>query len=71
MMRPRFTLPPVQAWAPTSEHSVQAFFTASRSSRSRRFLFIISIHCSWLVMMSGMRWRRNAFVPSSSTLSDM
>jgi hypothetical protein len=29
MVRPRLTLLPVQTWAPTSEHRVQAFLTAS------------------------------------------
>ncbi|MFN8096018.1 MAG: hypothetical protein U0599_28020 [Vicinamibacteria bacterium] len=41
MTRPRFTLPPVSTWAPTSEHRVQAFFIAARSSmltRLRRHL---------------------------------
>ncbi len=71
IVRPRLTLLPVQTWAPTSEHSVHAFLTASKSSMLRRLRFIISIHCSWLVMRSGMRCRRKALVPSSRTLSDM
>ncbi len=71
MTRPRLTLVPVQTCAPTSEHRVQAFWTASKSSMLSRFLFIISSHISWLLMMSGRLWRRKALVPSSSTLSDM
>ena len=71
MTRPRLTLPPVSTWAPTSVHSVHAFFIASKSSMLRRFLRITAIHCSWLVMMSGPRWRRKLRPPSSSTFSDM
>ena len=31
----------------------------------------MAIHCSWLVMMAGMRLTVKLRVPSSSTLSDM
>ena len=71
VVRPYLTLRAVLTRAPTSAQSSQARRIASMSCSVRSLRFIISIHCSRLVMTSGCFCTVKLRVPSSSTLSEM